>query len=637
MAKRAEQFDDFENPERRKDSGLEAVDNHNGAKGYRVKMHALLDKMESKKYVTSKEVQAWRQGVEASNTLDAAQGFYKFIESSWQKAENEMRGMDGMMQQAISQKIMSGKDRDFLIHHLLLTDEHNFVGKTLEAKKKLTEKIEHMRRDKDKLTQFAHHKLVGDSGMLVVDKNTQLEVPNEEKFLKMTVPERRKLLAALEEALPKAEAYAKEAGTVEGDKLTVKYDGLLKGALERGIIGQKTYRKFIESFKKLKKEDKDYWVAEFPNEMVRYETLWNNIRSTLEGSALGKMEAAREVMGYSELFQHFGEVQREESERMVGSYAGKLREARDVRKIIGQHTYESFLNGQEGIRNVPFKMQKTYLAQFENQMTRYQNLWDEVKTLKPGDRKAMEGLRDEYGYAELRGELEHLKTNPGDHKLGASDPLSRIKDDRKRTAIREAAELLNEQGKEQKQGFMSRVRSLFGRPTEDVNKTTGYQEKLNKARKVQQEKTEHKEEIEGTQTMNNVVDMQAWAKAKRAKTEKTEASGTREQETATVSTVKALEAEGADVRQDRGFTQAKIKDIDGKTQRVTRVEINQRKGLQHFLQENKQERFMGKAEGGNDDVTLTIRSKEGQKLDLNVHEIQAMRDHLRKEDLDKAA
>lgn len=173
-----------------------------------------------------------------------------------------------------------------------------------QAEKDILESLENRRKERKEYDNLVSSPLI-ESGFLLIDKNKKIPFPDETGYLNMSVPERRKWLKEIRKTIPQAKEYADNREKKETEELEKEYDILLQAAKKEGVIGNKTLEKFKEWFKGQEVKAKTYAISQFTKEMNRYRVLWKDIRKNLKGSALSRLEALRDKMGYTELRSEF--------------------------------------------------------------------------------------------------------------------------------------------------------------------------------------------------------------------------------------------------------------------------------------------------------------------------------------------
>jgi len=479
---------------------------------------------------------------------------------------------------AIGQKIASKVDEKFLMEKLIWTN-HNFVGQAEQIGALVDQKLEHMRRERDRYDALANHKLIKDIGYLKVDGNNRIDFPKEDEFLAMTVIQRRELLDKLEAMLTKAEANATITEENEDGKLVDKYEAKLLKAVAEGIIGEHTYKSFSNGFKKIDHDEKEIWYKEFETRMQRYRELWSQIGDTLQGPALEKMEGMLHdpEAGYTELFKAFGKLKNSESARLVTSYVEALEEYRQE-GVIGSHSIAKFLlwmGDQE--------LDEQYGAEeiLPRQMKRYQELWQKADELPKKQQEYLKSRIDDWGYTELNEQYEKFASGEeiDDDEESFEENISRIRSGTVKDAIVETADKLEAQGSEKRSAFMQLLDRVFRRTNRDTFDATNFEAKV---RERADEEEPGKEQ------------------------------GTRR------------------VKEEQGFVEVEST-ANNETARQTRVAINDEKGVEKLLNENVQHNYRGEEIGGNDSMTLAVNSTTGP-VELELNEVRVLQEHLKKKE-----
>lgn len=509
---------------------------------------------------------------------------------------------------AKSAKVASQVDEEFLMQKLVV-ENINFAKKSDEVETLIDQKLERMKKDKDAFMTFARHPLVKNVGYLKVDAGTKLEIPSEEDFLKMKVPERRELLEKLADALPKAEKYAKEAENAESLELTTEYGKKIGAALEKRIIGQKTAQKFMDGFKKIDGEEKKYWLAEFENQMGRYEELWAKIRSTLEGHALQEMEGNLDHFGYSELLAQFGKLKGAESARLSASYTAAL-ERYQEKGVVGRHTVGQFV---VWMQQQKLKDQYAAEAKLPEQMARYEKLWDEISKLDDDRQEFFRSKIDLWGYTEFRNELNNLS----DKKTKTQEPsvLNQIRSSEVREAIVETEEMLANEGASKKKSFGAVLKKMFSHVNAERFDATSFEAQIRERALVHNPELSRDTKGRGA---DDTVDV-----------EQIEEDADLLEDAGKARVVKA-----------DGFIQVESEGKNGETFRDAQVLINDERSMGRFMSEDGRNSYRSEEAGGNDDLSLAIHTEDNRTVELDLKEVRVLEKYLKekeKEDLDEAA
>jgi len=563
-------------------------------------------------------------------TLELLKSIRDFAEVHEMKAERIQKHIES----AKRKKVASDNDEKFLMSHLVLGNESKFTQDFTATENLILQKIKRMEDDKKAFDEIANHPLVKNVGYLKLDKNTKIKIPDEKKFLEMTVPERRKFLETIKKALPKAQEYAEEAGQEESKGLTDKYESLLDKAYDQKIIGKKTREKFLDGFKKIDKTEKKYWISEFPNEMKRYEKLWGNIRSALKGKALEHMEGLIDKKGYTEIFVEFGKISEAEGKRLNKEYsvllAGFKREG-----IIGNHTVDEFAEWMTG-RQLQDKY--TAIGRLHDgsggEMERYRKLHDDIKNNLPKKAQVyMVSKIDDWGYEEMKSQYDRFmqgeKIPNQDKTEKKNDPLSVVTSTAVKRAIIDTNVSLKKRGKEKRSTFLNRIKKMFGEERHDQFDATGFQARLNEDRKTAEKS--HQERSITAKKENNVIDFQQKLKEKRIQktrghSESVDRAGIEEE-------MRDLEkTQKAHVVDEEGFRQVRTSEDHGHTRRKTQLEINREKAMERFFVEDNKQQFRNREQGGQDDLSLAVRTEDGRTVELDLKEIRALEKYLEEEE-----
>ncbi|MFH0838332.1 MAG: hypothetical protein V1880_03655 [Patescibacteria group bacterium] len=501
---------------------------------------------------------------------------------------------------AVSQKIASEDDEEFLMEKLVI-DNIRFVEQSEEVEALIDQKLARMKKDKERYTALANHELIQDVGYLKIDSGTRIDFPGEDEFLELTVPERRELLKKLEDALPKAELYAKENGEEEDEELLVTYTEKLEGALEEGIIGQHTYNRFLNGFKKIDRKEKAYWDKEFDAQMKRYRTLWTQIRGTLQDEALESMEGMIDHAGYTELFNKFGELKKSESARLSAGYAKELEEYRKE-GVIGRHTVSQFviwMNQQD--------LSGKYEAEekLPGEMARYEDLWQKIEELPKKQQAFLRSKIDIWGYSELNQQYAQFSGTESSQDGNESEQvLGQIRSSEIKEAMEETNEMLVGEKGGKRKTFIRILDKMFSRVNRDAFDATSFEAELRE--RAARENPDIKRDPKGRGT-DKEVDFDQIDND----TEILETSGK------------------ARVNESLGFIQVESA-VGDKTARQTQITINEDAGLHRFLGEDTKHSYRAQEAGGNDDLSLAIYSDSGRTVELDLREVRTLREYLQK-------
>jgi hypothetical protein len=636
-----EQIEDNEliEKEPQQNEAFEAVRNINDMRQLRQEIKIIADESWKKQIISDKSYSEYSKLAmdieDQKMTLEMLKSVRNFAKSHEEKAE----AIQKRIELAKRSGVASENDEKFLMSHLILDNESDFVSRSSEAETLIMQKIARMEEDRKAYDKIADHKLVKNVGYLKPDANTKLEIPDAKGFLAMTVPERRAFLKKIEEALPMAEKYAEKVGTEETKELNKKYLEALDKALQKKIIGKKTHEKFVDGFNKIDKKEKEAWLKEFPNQMAKYEKLWGEIRGTLKGDALAKMELLRDDKGYTEIFVEFGNVKESEKNRLDTDYSAKLI---DFQKsgMVGKHTVDEFSNWmrQQDIKE-KYKAVELMHDGSGGQMEKYSKLNEDIKKNLPKDaRDYMKSKIDEWGYAEMKSQYDRFISGEKVPKEQKPDPLSRIGSSRTRAAIVEADEMLEKQGGGKRGLFLSRIRHMFREETGNSFDAGDFQSKLKREKK---ELKPTKEDIPVTKPdKDGISDFQNTLRRQRSgeSEDKRESSASE-----TENEMKKMEKTGqARLVSEDGFKQVETNESSGMTKRKARIEINREKGINRFLVEDMKHGYHAKTEGGKDEISIAFHTSDASTVELKLSEIKAMEKYLEEKEeearkMDKAA
>ena len=514
------------------------------------------------------------------------------------------------IQNAVSHRIASEKDEEFLMEKLVI-ENIKFNEQAGEIEGLIDQKLARMKTDKEKYDKLAGHRLIKDIGYLKVDGNTRIKFPSEEEFLAMKVPERRTLLKSLEDAMPKAEAHAKECEATEDKEMLESYRSKLDAALKEGIIGRHTYESFLNGFLKIDFKEKEYWDKEFDSQMKRYRTLWGQIRETLKGQALEKMEGMIDEAGYTQLLSKFGQLRNAESSRLNLNYKKDL-EAYRQQGLIGQHTIAQFMQWMS-----EQSLAEKYDAgeKLPEQMKRYEALWQNVAELPAKQQGFLRSKIDLWGYTELNKKYQEFIGKPQEDDDSESNRiLNGVQSGEVRQAIIDTGEMLDKRGTSKKKSFMGLMDKMFSRANRDTFDATSFETEVRE--KAVKLNPDMKQDLKGRDA-NDKVDFEQIE----------EDAGMLE------------EAGSADLKEESGFIE--VRSGSGtESSRHTQVTINAERGLDRLMSEDAKKSYQAEEAGGRDDLSLAV-SNSGRTVELEMKEVRTLDEYLKqtekKDQLDKAA
>jgi len=141
------------------------------------------------------------------------------------------------------------------------------------------------------------------------------------------------------------------------------------------------------------------------------------------------LKKIKEALPKAELYA--AKLEKEESAELVKNYTKMLDKALNKDKIIGSKTHAKFL---DGFSKIDKDEKEDWVQEFSSQMTRYENLWKEVRSTFRGDTlKHFESLRDSKGYTEVFNQISVVKEKEG--KRLDSDYKNRLRKYREKGTI----------------------------------------------------------------------------------------------------------------------------------------------------------------------------------------------------------
>lgn len=562
----------------------------------------IADRSYDKKLISEEAYRGYREVAERKESHIISVSILKSTREFAEKHEEKAVRIHRKIQLAVTKKIASEKDEEFLME-ALVAKNMKFVEQAGEIEALIDGKLERMRRDRERYDRLANHSAIRDTWCLRIDDNTQIDFPKEDLFLAMTVPERRELLDKIEAALSKAEGYTKERTETEESALTEKYVMKLDKAEEEGIIGRHTYDSFMNGFRKISREEKERWNQEFDDQMERYRELWGQIRTTLRGEALKKMEGMVNTSGYTEIFSAFGSIRKTESDRLKTGYAKKLQEYRKE-GIIGQCVIAQ-LTLQMGQQNLfdQYEAEKN----LPGEILSYKKLWQKIGQLPKKQQNFLRSKIDDWSYDELEREYNRLTDNEeSDENKAEKEAINQIRSGDVKEAITETDEILSEYGGGQKRKtFINLLDKMFQGVNRDTFDATSFETEIRK--KAMKINPEMKHDLKG-RGVDDEVDFDQI-----------------EEDT------EVLERTGnANIRQDQGFIEVES-NVGGQMTRHTQVTINEGRGLERLLSEDGKNNYRNTEFGGNDDLSLAVYTS-GKTIELDLREVRSLRDYLKKKE-----
>lgn len=572
---------------------------------------------------------------------------YEFMQRKWGDIQEMKKRITGHTKQAIKDKVITEKDRGFYKKKMkknVVNGEQIVTKEILEkAERELLESLDKRRGERGEYDDLVNGLLV-QNGFLHVDKNNKIPVVDEDNYLKMSVPDRRKWLEKIRDAKPKAEKYLNEG-------LNNEYADLLEEARREGWIGKSTIKKFKEDFNKIDFDEKKHWIEEMKNgnQLDRYKKLWEGIRKTLDGEALSKMETLREQMGYSKLSESFENILDEE-------YGNKLEKAFDE-GWISRHTQREF---EKDMAAQPLSEKQRYLKSFDQEIGRYKILRTKIDVMKNGKEQAEINQMYEsqsYGYTEINQRYQEL-TGGGEgagsqSKNEMQSILENVQNRRVRKNIEWSEEALR-QNKDDKEKMITYLEDRIRK-----NEETDYAKDVKDARLkkvVQSKKTSSAKQISKPSKSKSLMDSKAIA-ARRKLNQNSESEDQEPQKKSFLgkvipmfgkkkdpskrelddieATVKPMETEEDMEEEISGMEEEReikvdvksmandeyettiIRDKNEKTE-INKVFIDDKRGMHHFLHQTgtrRQDHFMA--------------YEQGESVELSLEEIRLFRDYLK--------
>ncbi len=545
-------------------SEKEALKNNNDLRQIRREIAIAAQKEADRKFISAASLHGYQVSqLEPHKNESFLKNMLGYVRKDYEQAQTVLKHLEGEIDTAIQARIASPNDKTFLLSRLILTGDHNLTEKAGEIEKVLHEKFGRMKNDVKAYQKILEDPLVRDAKLL--------KVPSMEAWMQKDAKTRRKEVGEWQKKLEEAQKKAAKNEAETSPQELKKYTDLLEGARAQKIIGQTTIQKFLDGFKKVDAKEKERWINEFPKEMQRYEALWKDIRGTLQGKTLNAMESRRDAMGYGELRMAFEQAKEHEGHRLAFVYRQKLVVARDVEKIIGDHTYEAFMQAPDGLLSQPLQARYQYLDQFDSQMTRYRRLWGEIRTLSEKDRDVFERNRHAWGYTELKNAWEAKRAGAPIQDPSVSEAeqaLKQIENKSVREGIKKAADLVAEGGHEKSGTFLKNLRNVFGR-TRASEQSETFAQKIGRARRQNQ-------------------------------------------------------LEDASQNDSGTFQNVQLKNKAGETSRVAQVTVNRRDALRDFQLKMADHALRGEAMGGHDDLALSVRTADEKTISLGGREVLSL-------------
>jgi len=599
---------------------LDNVMNINRMRQLRREIGIIADRSRSHKLINQEAYGNYKNLAHGNEDVQITLDFLESIRNSAREHEKFAERIHGHIAGARQKKVASAKDEEFLMSELILNNI-DFLQDPIQVESIILGKIQRMNKDKELYDKIASDKRVVNVGYVKIDAHTRVDVPSEEEFLEMKVPERRDLLKQLEDALKKPVKNSEVVGEADRKKMVKEYASLLEEAQGAKLIGSKTAERFMDGFSKVSNEEKAYWIAEFPSQMQRYEELWEDAESTLSEVPLKRLQSLQESMGYAELFAEFGRLEKFEGKELETQYSKELAAYKE-QGVIGDHTMKKFIVWMAA---QDLKDKKEALGMLHQEMARYEELWDKINKLPSRQRSVLEAEIDNWGYTEL--DQEYRKISEGkEASISKSAALRPVRSSAIRQAIIETEEDLRERGSDKRRTFANRVSEMFWRDKNDsfadsVLKTRVESErkrKLEISQREVQDSTEAEEEIADEKAMNAVQLNPEHHLGLEVKLEE-ELDEVTDEELEEL----ADEDHGINVIAQEGF-----REIETNDERTTQVVINEERGLDRLFREDSMYRYRDTDGGGDDEMGFAVKKTDGGIIELDPIEAKALEDYL---------
>jgi hypothetical protein len=631
----------------------ESADSMRSADEIRGKIGAFLPNSEFRKTLDRESLANYeklvaKNGDVENDDVKSLTNIHKFMKGEFEKIQTVKKRMAGLITQAIADNVITEEDKLFYqqkIHANVFTGDQIVTKEMMErTENELSESIGKRQAERGEYDSIAKNPMIKNGELAVSDKE-KIKIPDEKGYLKMSVPERRKFLKEVKDAMPKAKEFAEKNDEIESKKAEQDYSSLLEKAQKERVVGKKTAERSMENFKKLSLSEKKTWVKELANgnQLKRYRDLWSNIRKTLKGETLKRMEGLRDSKGYTELFAEFGKLKEQESLKLTTEYGQKLEQAYKG-KVISKHTKSAFLKDMQG---QTLEQKRFYMESFDMQMARYKTLRGQIDQMK--DKGARRTLDDMYesennGYSEIQARYTQLISGHTDQKEDKKNPMAEVADISVRKGIMKANELLKEQGREKRKTFLSRIRRMVAGEQNSRFNASGFQANLRQIKKDEVKSPNPiPEKLEtGKAGMGKMLSLQDKLKQQRAQMQKSEDKDhTKNAGSVDVSEIKdelkSAESDGRGrVVKDEGFVQVEAVGKNGEEQRSALLEINREKSLEHFSREDQKKEYRGASQGGQDKISFAIKTDDGRTVELNLQQIRSMEKFMEEDVRNKA-
>lgn len=368
-----------------------------------------------------------------------------------------------ILQKAVQAKVASEQDLNQMMDELVVNNIE-FYGQATEIESVIQSKIASLTKSREFFDELRAHELIKHTGYLKLSSGRRISIPSERQYLEMSADKRQEVLDDIKKVLPEAEKHAANLEEEASASLIKSYKKRLDAAKAEGVIGQKTYDKYLKGImsSKLDNQEREYWLSEFDHQMGRYKKLWSDIHSTLKGQALFQLKGKIDRLGYTELLAEFGQIKKRASKQLSEAYTVKLKNWKQY-GVIGDYTMAKF---SAWFAQQDLKARYQALDAFESEMNRYSRFWQRVYLLEPEAQAHLRSKINQWGYTDLNREYERIKR--GDI-LFDQDDVQDVQDEEAelqdmtasaRKAALESKEILEKQTDEKKSRF-AKVINLF--------------------------------------------------------------------------------------------------------------------------------------------------------------------------------
>lgn len=637
-----EQQEGLEGPENK--PLAKGVDTAMSLKGERMKIESLLGEISAKKGARTAVVDKFREATKADQSAEGLKEFYKWIQKSWETAQNSSREITSDLDRAVFAKTLNTQDRTFLLSQLVQTDAHDFIDPKNQEKitSLIKEKIKRAQEDRKAYDNLVQHPLVRDKKEIPAGAGQkEVKVLAEADFMKLSLPERRKKVKEWNEALKKAEGVSKLSDAAEAVQIEKGYTEKLKQAVKDKLIGEKSYKAFMDrkpdGFKHQTLDKKRQYLQGFDAQMERYKKFWGDVKDNLRSESQKHIEGLRDRMGYKELMKEYEKREGKDKAQNEKEYSVKLTAARKGtggkegkgKAIIGKHTFDEFM---AGFKKQSLKEQTHWNKPdvFAKQMERYQKLWEGIEKDLPASKQAeLRKKQDTLGYTQLNELYQHCKSGTESSASGFNVSTkaerilkARVTNTSAREGIEEFAQTVGKSERKFKL-VLNIFRQMVRRGEQGNFKPAQFQANLRRQRSNESIKASH--EKSGIQQTREVKPNEKLRIDLGALQEKTTTPEQPHENTIKPTHQPVVKK----TIQERGYKEVDVETKEGVTHQ-TRVTINEadKEGLKHFFAREDTVHFADNEsiQAGKNRVEWTVKRSDGTYHDLEWKEIQATRE-----------